>query len=107
LRKSVNSEEKYWAEEKANWDKYYPMVMNKEMADEYGCFWAVTEAKFIEGSAVVLGSNSATPTISVQQEKTEPSEDTQKDNEDSRQSDTIDLSEFKEILNKHLKKLVQ
>lgn len=61
----INSEEKYYAEEKANWDKYYPMVANKEVADERGCFWAVTEAKLIEGSAVVIGSNHITPTISV------------------------------------------
>lgn len=92
----VNSEEKYWTEEKDNWDKYYPMIMNKEMADEYGCFWAVTEAKFIEGSAVVLGSNRATPTISVQEEKTEPSADTQSN--DSRQKGTIDFEKIANYL---------
>ena len=61
----INSEEKWAAEEKANWDKYYPMAVNPEVADEYGYFCAVLEAKFIEGSAVVFGSNSATPTLSV------------------------------------------
>lgn len=84
----VNSEEKYYVEEKANWDKYYPMIMNKERADECGCFWAVLEARHIEGSAVVLASNPATPTMSMQ-EITEPSNDTQKHIESSRQSDTI------------------
>jgi hypothetical protein len=92
----VNSEEKYWAEEKANWDKYYPMVVNQDMADECGCFFAVTEAKNIEGSAVVLGSNCATPTMSIQ-EITEPSDDTQKHINDSRQPDTIDFSRIKLI----------
>ena len=102
LEMCVNSDEKYYQEEKAAWDKYYPEIANKEEADSRGYFWAVTEAKMVEGSAVVKGSNYATPTISVK-EITEPSEDTQKDNEDSRQSDTIDLGEFKELLNKHLK----
>lgn len=50
---------------KANWDNFYPLAINKEVADQYGYFWAVSEAKAIEGSAVPLGSNSLTPTISV------------------------------------------
>jgi len=53
-------------EEKKMWDKYYPQIANKETADEQGYFFAVLEAKVIEGSAVVLGSNYATPTISVE-----------------------------------------
>lgn len=61
----INSTEKYYAEEKANWDKYYSQVANKETADEYGYFWAVTEAKVVEGSAVPIGSNTVTPTLSV------------------------------------------
>lgn len=83
----INSEAEWNAEEKENWDKYYPMIANKEMADEKGYFWAVTEAKIIEGSAVVVGSNYATPTMSMQEVeepddestpyKQEPSNDTQ------------------------------
>lgn len=61
----INSEEKYYIEEKANWDKYYPMVANKEVANEQGIFFAVLEAELIEISAVVKGSNAVTPTISV------------------------------------------
>lgn len=101
LEMCVDSDEKYYQEEKAAWDKYYPEIANKEEADSRGYFWAVTEAKMVEGSAVVKGSNYATPTISVK-EITEPVEATQQDNEDSRQSDTIDLGEFKELLSKHL-----
>jgi len=79
----VNSEEKYWAEEKKNWDKYISKSINPEQADRFGYFNAVTEAKFIEGSAVVIGSNRATPTINIESAKsatqiTEPSKDTQK-----------------------------
>lgn len=83
----INSEAEWNAEEKENWDKYYPMIANKEMADEKGYFWAVTEAKIIEGSAVVIGSNYVTPTMSMQEVeepgddptpyKQEPSNDTQ------------------------------
>jgi hypothetical protein len=45
------------------WNKYYPQIANKEVADERGYFWYVLEAKCIEGSAVPLGSNTATPTL--------------------------------------------
>jgi hypothetical protein len=54
-----------YPDEKAAWDKYYPVIANKEAADEAGHFWAITEAKNIEGSAVVRGSNFITPTQSV------------------------------------------
>ena len=66
------------------WEKYYPLVVNKDEADKQGYFWAITEAKYIEGSAVPKGSNWGTPTISIKNEphnsthkNTEPSNDTQ------------------------------
>lgn len=59
-------------DEKIIWDKYINLIANKEKAVNMGYFWAVTEAKAFEGSAVVRGSNDATPTISV-----EPKEFTQ------------------------------
>jgi hypothetical protein len=61
------------------WQKYYPEVSNKEYADEKGYFWAVKEAKVIEGSSVVRGSNWATPTISISEGKNQPVETTGKD----------------------------
>jgi len=70
----MNSQSKFDIEEKANWDKYYPQVVNQKDADSQGYFWAVTEAKVIEGSAVPLGSNFATPVISI-----EPVDSTQSD----------------------------
>ena len=73
----INSNEATYAAEKDNWDKYYSEVANKEIADEKGYFWAVTEAKVIEGSAVVKGSNQYTPTLEIEAEKTEPTEVTQ------------------------------
>jgi hypothetical protein len=80
---AINSESKWDAEYKEIWDKYYPEISNKELADERGYFWAVTEAKAVEGSAVVKGSNFATPTISIEavedtsNKNDEPSQDTQ------------------------------
>lgn len=84
---AINSEAEYDADEKAIWDKYYPLVANNEVADEKGYFWVILEAKLIEGSAVVMGSNSATPTLQVEQKEAvnntskeiEPSFDTQKE----------------------------
>ena len=70
---AINND-KYGAEYEA-WEKYYPLIVNKEVADETGYFWAVKEARLIEGSAVVRGSNIATPT---QEIKTEPLKNTQK-----------------------------
>jgi hypothetical protein len=52
-------------EEFETWSRYINSVINREMAEEKGYFYAVTEAKLIEGSAVVIGSNHITPTRSV------------------------------------------
>lgn len=51
-------------------------AVNPEAADEYGYFWVVYEAKKREGSAVVFGSNSITPTLYVK--NYEPQTSTQK-----------------------------
>lgn len=101
LELAVNSEAEYDKEYKALWDEFYPIIANKEVADDRGFFWVVKEAKIIEGSAVVMGSNSATPTL---ENKTfeavsdtsnnEPSDDTQ--NEQEAQNQNL----LKELLNK-------
>lgn len=72
----INSDEEYFRDEKKNWDKYIDQVINPKDAEELGYFWAVTEAKMVEGSAVLMGSNWITPTQSVN--AIEPSDDTQK-----------------------------
>jgi hypothetical protein len=75
--------DKRYKEEYEIWEKYYDEIANKEAAEEQGYFWAVTEAKAIEGSAVLLGSNFATPTIEITAAKgtdiIEPPLGTQKD----------------------------
>ncbi len=89
----ANSEVEYMKEYKENWDKYYPVIANKDDVDEVGYFYAITQGKLMEFSAVPKGSNFATPTISVEIQaakalgedqaedalETEPSDDTQKE----------------------------
>jgi hypothetical protein len=96
----INSEESRYSEEKASWDKYFPMVANSEKALEQGYFWAVTEAKFIEGSAVLLGSNQATPTLETTQ--VQPSDDTE--NEDNKTAVNIDT--VKRLLKQNFNQLI-
>lgn len=62
--------------------KYLDKIVNKNIALARGFFWAVTEARVFEGSAVPQGANDLTPTLSVKPvqatQKYEPSIDTQK-----------------------------
>lgn len=50
-------------EEFSQWNKYFNLIGNKEKAEEKGFFWAVKEAKLIEISGVLAGSNELTPTV--------------------------------------------
>lgn len=101
LELAINTEAEYDKEYKALWDEYYPIIANKEVADERGYFWVVKEAKIIEGSAVVMGSNSATPTLEnkdfeadlTDTSKDEPSLDTQNELETQKE-------QLKQLLNK-------
>lgn len=99
----INSTDKYFADEKANWDKYITYVANIEDVKANGLFWAVTEAKLIEGSAVVMGSNFITPTLEINE--IEPSDDTQNTDSDSRKS-TIDVNIFRNEFKNQLKQII-
>lgn len=84
---AINDDSKWYIEEKEVWDKWIDEIANKADAEEGGYFWAVTEAKAIEGSAVPIGSNIWTPTLENNMQKfdtpnqpppgtgTEPSQD--------------------------------
>ena len=96
LELAINSEAEWDKEEKMLWDEIYPLVANKEVADERGYFWVVKEAKIIEGSAVVMGSNSATPTLEnkdieavIDTSKVEPLENTQNQTENKKKSNVF------------------
>jgi hypothetical protein len=91
LELALNSESKYDQEEKEVWDKYISEIANKQDAENQGYFWAVSEAKIIEGSAVPIGSNKITPVLSIEEKaannstlNTEPSNDTQTDTKGTR-----------------------
>lgn len=73
---AINSDDKYYAEELENYEKYIGEVANRDEVEVKGYFWAVLEAKLIEGSAVLLGSNPITPTLET--ESKEPPEGTPK-----------------------------
>lgn len=66
VKLAINSGEEEFKAYKAIWDQYADKVINREELDEEGYFWAVTEQKIVEGSAVLRGSNPATNTISVE-----------------------------------------
>lgn len=78
LNLAMNSNDNEHKAEKAVWDKHIDSIVNKTQTENQGFFWAVTEAKVIEGSAVVKGSNSLTPTTSVEAKDNEPDSSTQK-----------------------------
>jgi hypothetical protein len=69
LELAINEDDEYYKEEFAVWNKYIDTIANKEAAEAQGYFWAVKEAKCIEGSAVPIGSNTMTPTQSVERVK--------------------------------------
>ena len=76
---AINTGEKDLKKYKENWDKYIDYIANKDEAEEEGIFWAVTEAKVIEGSAVLRGSNIITPTLNSKNTLTEPDASTSKE----------------------------
>lgn len=85
------------------WNEVYPLLGNPERADQNGYFWVVKEAKLKEYSSVLWnGSNDITPTIDSKEEN-EPSEDTQKINEEEPlKEDTPIEDEKKGIFNPNL-----
>jgi hypothetical protein len=57
----INDED--FKEEFTAWNKYIGQIANPDVAEDFGYFWAVKEAKVIEGSAVPIGSNIITPAL--------------------------------------------
>jgi hypothetical protein len=67
LAMAINDED--YKEEFAVWNKYIGQIANPDVAEDYGYFWAIKEAKIIEGSAVPIGSNIITPTLDTNQKE--------------------------------------
>lgn len=65
LRLAINDEDPEFEEEKKEFDKWIDKIGNDEDAKTEGFFFTVYEAKLIEYSCVLAGSNEKTPTLSV------------------------------------------
>lgn len=94
---AVNDEEEY-PREYEEWKKHINKIGNRAEAEQKGFFWAVYEAKLIEVSAVLMGSNQLTPTLGHKLQPTESLEFKVSPSEDSR-------NELLERTNKLLLKL--
>ena len=71
------------------WNDNIENIGNREKAEELGYFYAVKEAKLVEISAVLQGSNELTPTIEAKD--IEPLKDTQNEPEQSTQKTNNNL----------------
>lgn len=64
VRLAMNSDKAEHKQYKENYEKYYPLVANKEAIGDEEYFYAVKEAEIInEGSLVPKGSNQYTPIV--------------------------------------------
>jgi hypothetical protein len=73
---AMDSEEEADKEAKRIFDKYYPIIANKEDFEEIRYFWVISEAKNVRESSLVLaGSNGATGAL--ESKNIEPPEGTQ------------------------------
>lgn len=94
---AMNSDKDQHAQYKINWDKYIPEVANKTDAEKSGYMWVVLEAKAFEGSAVVNGSNAATPTLN---SNSKHSDNENEADEETKQTWTAEQSlSLKEFIN--------
>ncbi len=88
----INDEEE--KEYHDNWKKYIDRVINKEMVESRGYFWAVLEIRLLENSCVLFGCNELTPTLDVKidTEETQPPTSTEKSQPSPTSEVTVDKS---------------
>lgn len=72
---AFNSEEEGDEKYKEEYDKHIDKIVNRDEVAKEGYFWAVYEAKAIEGSAVPMGSNPITPSLTRRQKSDEKTEE--------------------------------
>ena len=58
-------DDEYYEDEYKVWKKYIDQIINKEVPEERGYFWAVAQFMLIEVSVVLAGANILTPTYSI------------------------------------------
>jgi hypothetical protein len=63
MEMAINSEEEYFSEEYAAWNRYISQIINADEVTQQGYFFAVSEIRLLEASAVLMGSNELTPTL--------------------------------------------
>lgn len=100
LETAFNSDDSDYAKQTENYQKYYPLIANKDEFKEIEYFFIVKEAKNVmESSLLPFGSNSATAEISQTENKSEADKITSEQEEPS--IDTQKQEELlKELLNK-------
>ena len=102
IKLGVKSDKPEHKEYKSYYDSKISEIANSDEVDKDGYFWGVEVLAIKREASLVVagGSNSAT---AIQIKEQEPPKGTTDKIESSRQSDTVFINEFKEILSKHLK----
>ena len=100
LETAFNSDDEDYSKQTENYQKYYPLIANKDEFKEIEYFFIVKEAKNVmESSLLPFGSNSATAEISQVENKTEADNITSEQKEPSNDTQKVEQS-LKELLNK-------
>jgi hypothetical protein len=105
LETAFNSDDTDYIKQTENFNKYYPLIANKDEFKEIEYFFIVKEAKNVmESSLLPFGSNSATAEISQQENKTEAEVIITSEIKEEQSNDTQKQEELlKELLNKFKK----
>jgi len=85
---AINDEDEYPKEYQV-WAEHIGKVGNRAQAEAQGFFFAVSEAKLIEVSAVLLGSNELTPTLGTKFQAGQPLENADEPLKDTRLLEAI------------------
>ena len=100
LETAFNSDDEDYTKQTENYNKYYPLIANKDEFKQIEYFFIVKEAKNVmESSLLPFGSNSATAEISQTENKTEADTITSEQEEPSIDTQKVEQS-LKELLNK-------
>ena len=99
---SIVKQKEDYAKQTENYQKYYPLIANKDEFKGIEYFFIVKEAKNVmESSLLPFGSNSATAEISQTENKTEAEEIITSETKEEPSKDTQKLEQsLKELLNK-------
>jgi hypothetical protein len=88
IQLAINApDDEYWADEYKVWKKYFDQIINKDLPESRGYFFAVSQFTLLENSAVLLGANFLTPTLSTTEKEatsdTPPDEGTESGPDDN------------------------